>query len=173
DDTEGLQQGVPRPVRQSRPRGLGPRKSGRNKYVARVRIRPYYPDYSRLKGRIRVASTDPIAQKLTGLRGAIAELTVSADLMRRGYEVFAPVGSLSASFDLVAAKGPVLLRIEVKHGQVDVRSAYRYVSAANDRGETHADVVAGVLDGGILYADLTETPSGLATHLLRGTRLLD
>lgn len=120
-----------------------------------------------------MASTDPIAQKLTGLRGAIAELTVSADLMRRGYEVFAPVGSLSASFDLVAAKGPVLLRIEVKHVQVDVRSAYRYVSAANDRGETHADVVAGVLDGGILYADLTETPSGLATHLLRGTRLLD
>src|SRR5690606_41803555 len=56
------------------------------------------PIYSRLKGRNRVASTDPIAQKLTGLRGAIAELTVSADLMRRGYEVFAPVGSLSASF---------------------------------------------------------------------------
>ena len=48
-------------------------------------------------------------------RGAISELTVSANLMARGYEVFRAL-SPSASCDLIALKDGEVLRVEVRTG---------------------------------------------------------
>lgn len=47
--------------------------------------------------------------------GAIAELAVSADLLKKGYAVFRSV-SPSCSCDLIAMKGKKVLRVEVKSG---------------------------------------------------------
>lgn len=52
----------------------------------------------------------------TGVRGAISELLVAADLLERGYEVFRAV-SQSCSCDLVATKPNVFLSIEVRTGK--------------------------------------------------------
>jgi hypothetical protein len=49
----------------------------------------------------------------SGTTGAIAELAVCADLLRRGYEVFRAV-SQNCSCDLAILKDAKLLRVEVK-----------------------------------------------------------
>jgi predicted AAA+ superfamily ATPase len=48
----------------------------------------------------------------SGKVGAIAELAVAADLMRRGYEVYRAV-SQASDFDLLAIKNGKILTIEV------------------------------------------------------------
>lgn len=45
--------------------------------------------------------------------GAASELVVCVDLMRRGWDVFRSE-SPQNNFDIVASKGPVMLRIEVR-----------------------------------------------------------
>ena len=52
----------------------------------------------------------------TGKIGAVGELLASADLIMRGYDVYRAV-SPSAPYDLVATKGPRILRIEVRCGR--------------------------------------------------------
>lgn len=52
----------------------------------------------------------------SGAVGAIAELIVSADLLRRRYEVFRAV-SPTASCDLLAIRGDRTLRVEVRAGR--------------------------------------------------------
>lgn len=51
----------------------------------------------------------------SGIVGAIAELTVCADLLNKGYEVFRSV-SQSCSCDMVAMKNGELKRVEVSSG---------------------------------------------------------
>ena len=57
----------------------------------------------------------------SGTVGAIAELAVSADLMRRGFEVFRAL-SPSSSCDLLAIRQPGLPPVKI-----EVRSASRHV----------------------------------------------
>ncbi len=52
-----------------------------------------------------------------GKVGAVVELIVSADLLRRGYEVFRAL-SQSASCDILAMKDGAILRIEVRSCQL-------------------------------------------------------
>jgi hypothetical protein len=79
--------------------------------------------------------------------GALAELQVSADLLRRGFHVFRAV-SPAASCDLVAMRGEEILRIEVK-------SARRYacgVQYNNPKDRSRFDVLALAVEGeGIEY----------------------
>jgi hypothetical protein len=56
-----------------------------------------------------------LASVPTGTIGAIAELVVAADLLRKGYEVFR-AQSPSCSCDLVILKDDKLLRVEVRTG---------------------------------------------------------
>ena len=51
----------------------------------------------------------------SGTIGAIAELVVAADLMRRGYEVYRAISPCSGA-DLVVLCGSKMLRIEVRTG---------------------------------------------------------
>lgn len=58
-------------------------------------------------------TTDLVGRLSTGVVGAIGELVVSADLMRRGYAVFRAV-SPSCYSDLIAKKDGRVLEIEVR-----------------------------------------------------------
>lgn len=49
--------------------------------------------------------------------GPVAELIVAADMLRRGYEVFRPI-SHAASCDIIAIKGRVVIRLEVKSSAI-------------------------------------------------------
>lgn len=51
-----------------------------------------------------------------GTEGAFGELIVSADLLRRGYQVFRAI-SPACDYDLIVLKGTRLLKIEVTKGR--------------------------------------------------------
>lgn len=90
--------------------------------------------------------------------GALAELVVGADLMRRGYEVFRSL-SPAASCDL-AILGPEGLR------RVEVRTAYRTKHGVQVKTNGRYDLFAAVIhcENLIIYTppleDLGVTPSG-------------
>jgi hypothetical protein len=81
----------------------------------------------------------------TGKVGAIGELIVCADLLRRGYDVYRAV-SQSAPFDIAILSGGQLRRIEVRTGQ---RLAGGGVTYAKNRIE--ADHVAVVVEGTVRF----------------------
>jgi hypothetical protein len=72
----------------------------------------------------------------SGTIGAMAELIVATDLLKRGYEVFRAL-SPAASCDLAVLKDGKLLRVEV-------RSGYKYGSSDKVIGNRHhrADILA-------------------------------
>lgn len=80
-----------------------------------------------------------------GTVGAIAELVIAVDLMKKGYEVFRAM-SPSASCDLLVCKGGKFLRIEAKTATRQVNGAI--VHGSHD--PANSDAVA-------LYDRLTET----------------
>jgi PD-(D/E)XK nuclease superfamily protein len=87
-----------------------------------------------------------------GITGAIAELTVCADLLGRGYEVFRAV-SQSASCDLIIMRHGQMQRVEVKMGTIHPRTGR--LSYAGD--QIRADIVAVLSKAGITYLpSLTE-----------------
>lgn len=68
--------------------------------------------------------------------GAICEVQVSADLMKRGYEVYRTM-SHHASCDLVALRNDKLVRIEVraaKKGQCGTHGVYDCLAAVDPDG---------------------------------------
>ncbi|HEX8754020.1 MAG TPA: group I intron-associated PD-(D/E)XK endonuclease [Solirubrobacterales bacterium] len=62
-------------------------------------------------------SNDGLALNLKG-KGDLAELTVAADLRRRGFGVAIPFGE-DLDFDLVLIRGPKLERVQVKYVESD------------------------------------------------------
>jgi hypothetical protein len=76
--------------------------------------------------------------------GAIAELDVAADLMRRGYDVFRAL-SPACSCDLAVLKDGALLRIEVRSGYRDLKGKARCGVKSKDEGRY--DVLAIYLAG--------------------------
>ncbi len=80
----------------------------------------------------------------TGSVGAIAELIVSVDLMKRGYEVFRAL-SQACSCDLLALKHGVAIRVEVRSASYNKNGTIGF-ARSNIRGEqiaavTHSDGV--------------------------------
>ena len=75
----------------------------------------------------------------TGVVGARSELLASADLLKRGYEVYRSL-SPHCSSDLIAAKDGKLLRIEVRTGR-RVLSGNIVYSKAKFRSDHYAIVI--------------------------------
>ena len=83
-------------------------------------------------------------------KGAAGELSVSLDLMRRGWDVFRAL-SPCASCDLVAVRGNVTLRVEVKCASVD-KDMKAQIAVGRQLGKF--DVLAVVSgDGSVYYRD--------------------
>jgi hypothetical protein len=92
-----------------------------------------------------------------GTSGAVSELVVSVDLMRKGYHVFRAM-SPSCPCDLVAFRGNCVLRVEVRTGAINVNGSIAY---AKHQLDTHQyDVLAVVLQGSeVRYAPPLESLS--------------
>lgn len=92
----------------------------------------------------------------TGTVGAISELVVGADLLRQGYEVFRAL-SPACSCDLLALKGGVMIRLEVRTGSRNpLTGKLYYARPAKDAGRSdHYAVVVGDV---IVYAPALEGP---------------
>ncbi|MGH3427951.1 MAG: group I intron-associated PD-(D/E)XK endonuclease [Mycobacteriales bacterium] len=85
--------------------------------------------------------------------GAIHELEVSCDLLKKGYEVFRAL-SPSCSCDLAILKDGRLLRIEVRTGHLLKSGKLSYARDRTDEGrQDHFAVVYG---GGIRYEPTLE-----------------
>lgn len=85
----------------------------------------------------------------TGTVGAMHELVVCVDLLRRGYEIFRAV-SPSCSCDLVALCNGKSVRIEVRTGYANKSGGFTWTNQGRDVHKY--DVVAVVLHaGGIKY----------------------
>lgn len=81
-------------------------------------------------------------------KGAIAELFVSADLLKKGYEVFR-AQSAACSCDLVTWKDGAFLRVEVKCGVYGKRGGMQY---QYPRDPTRYDLLAVVSrEGEVTY----------------------
>lgn len=85
----------------------------------------------------------------TGMRGAVGELTVSADLINKGYEVFRSV-SQCASCDLIALRDGVAVRVEVRTAAIYKPTGKLCYSIINP---DKADVGALVTINGITYIE--------------------
>lgn len=100
------------------------RKSEHQKYTARNGDRPRLP---------------------SGTTGAISELIVAADLLRRGYEVFRAL-SPSCSCDLAVLRNGQLLRVEVRSASLSVGGKWMYsrdrLNFPGTGGPVRADVLA-------------------------------
>jgi len=88
--------------------------------------------------------------------GAAHELVVCVDLMRKGFSVYRSV-SPSAPFDLVAARGVDLKRVEVTTGSIyynDAEERATFRTYHNKHGQEHKyDILAIVThDGAITYS---------------------
>lgn len=94
----------------------------------------------------------------TATTGALAELVVAADLLRRGFEVYRAV-SPAAKSDLVIVRDGRILRVQVKttyrraNGKLMGRCR---ATDALDPSEVWAFVVHGVIGSEIAYDGLTE-----------------
>lgn len=82
-------------------------------------------------------------------RGMLSELIASADLTKRGYEVFRALNP-GASCDLIAMSGRTLYRIEVRTGHRNENGTI--VSGEHKLGDHRQDVIAIVLqDDTVIY----------------------
>ena len=83
------------------------------------------------------------------------ELLVSADLMRRGYEVFRAL-SPACSCDLVILKEGRLLRVEVRTAQKSISGKLSWTNSKKDIGRS--DMLALVVEGrDIVYLPSLDT----------------
>jgi hypothetical protein len=81
----------------------------------------------------------------SGTVGTISELTISADLLSKKYEVFRAL-SQNCSCDLAILKNGKLLRIEVRTGYKDMVSGKVFTTKRRVR----ADILA-IVAGGVCY----------------------
>jgi len=84
--------------------------------------------------------------------GAVSELVVAADLLRKGYEVFRAM-SPACSCDLLINKNGSMKRIEVRSGYRTQDGMARCSFQPRDRGRS--DILAIVLNGtgGVVYRE--------------------
>lgn len=80
--------------------------------------------------------------------GAVSELIVSVDLLRRGYDVFRAL-SPSCSCDLVILKNGRVIRVEVRTGVINTGGKIAHAWKEKDRDRS--DVLAVVVNGSIIY----------------------
>jgi len=93
----------------------------------------------RLKAHKKIPSNyNPDLKLNTGIMGAIGELSVCVDLLKRGYEVFRSV-SATCSCDLAMIKNHKLYRIEVKTGYL---LANGKLCSSQDRSSQKFDFLA-------------------------------
>jgi len=85
----------------------------------------------------------------TGTIGAITELVVSADLMKKGYEVFRAL-SPSCSCDVLALKDGLITKFEIRTGTYTVNNILSY-GKANVRADKIA--VATYSDNAVHYIE--------------------
>jgi hypothetical protein len=83
----------------------------------------------------------------SGTTSAINKLVVSADLLRRGYEVLRPV-SPSSSCDLAILRDGKLSRVEVRAGY---RNRMTGTISTNRKGASQQDIFAIVIGTEIIY----------------------
>lgn len=76
----------------------------------------------------------------TGTVGAIAELEVATDLMKKGYEVFRSL-SQSCSCDLAILKNKKLFRVEVKSAYRNSNNSVSYPEQSHNKGHKY-DILA-------------------------------
>jgi hypothetical protein len=79
-----------------------------------------------------------------GKTGAVSELVVCADLLRREYEVFRSV-SQDCSCDIIILKDGRFIRIEVRTGAINLDGSINYAQKPYDIGRS--DITAVVLRG--------------------------
>ena len=95
----------------------------------------------------RLLNEKPAIRLPTGTVGAISELHVCCDLLRRGYEVFRAVSS-HCSCDLSILKDGKLTRVEVTTGTLGIKGKISFPKKQN----TKSDLIAVVMrDGKIHY----------------------
>lgn len=80
----------------------------------------------------------------TGTIGALSEIVIASDLMRRGYHIFRAM-SPASPFDLVAVNNDQMLRIEVRTGKIQANGDAACTFTNQDEGRS--DVLAIVLMG--------------------------
>ncbi|SRR5258706_3016761 len=95
----------------------------------------------------------------TSTAGAICELIASADLLKKGYEVFRAVSS-SCSCDLIAMKEKKYIRVEVRKGSVG-KNGTLYLACTRVSKE-RADMAALVVDDKVIYIKVER--SGIVGH---------
>jgi len=81
----------------------------------------------------------------TGTVGAIGELKIGIDLLSKGWEVYRAL-SPSSSCDLIALKGEITIKIEVRTGQVGQKNQIIY-----PKNNIRAGYVAVVVPNKIIY----------------------
>jgi hypothetical protein len=84
-----------------------------------------------------------------GRNAAIAELTIAADLMAQGYEVYRALNQ-QAPCDLIALRGAEIVRVECKKGDLDCTGRPRMDKIRRNMGKFD---IAGVLTsrGNVVY----------------------
>jgi hypothetical protein len=86
------------------------------------------------------------SQLPTGTLGALSELLASTDLLAQGFEVFRAL-SPACSCDLIACRGGLTLRIEVRTGQCH-KSRIHFARGPGDRCDHYCVVLH---DGRLFY----------------------
>jgi hypothetical protein len=101
---------------------------------------------------------NPLPGLATGTTGAISELVVATDLLRRGYSVFRSL-SPACKCDLAILKGSILCRVEVKTGYLTRAGAHTTGNTNRQQRNIDFDVLAIVLKVGttIVYEPDVET----------------
>lgn len=93
------------------------------------------------KLRTAVVKAEGIPILTTGTSGAVAELAVSIDCLRRGFDVFRSV-SPSASCDLIIVKNGKCFRVEVRTGTRGVKKPNSVGWSKNKRDTGRSDLYA-------------------------------
>lgn len=81
-----------------------------------------------------------LPMRCTADKGALSELVASADLLRKGYQVFRSV-SASATCDMLAMDSNGILRIEVKSAVITPAGTFTYTTPLNLSNSDHVCAV--------------------------------
>lgn len=86
----------------------------------------------------------------TGTVGAIGEMVVCADLLRKGYEVFRAVAG-SASCDLAVLKNGKLVRVEVTTGHRTIGGGVGHPNKSKSKAAGKHDILAVAIGDKVIY----------------------
>jgi hypothetical protein len=118
-----------------------PRRKYCDEDCARSRNRVLSREYQRVNG-----CRTGIPKNRTCEEGAIHELLVHIDLLRKGWKVFAP-SYATKGVDLVALKGNTLLRVQVKKAQFNSKTGTMSAPSSASKYREMYDILALSFDG--------------------------